>query len=469
MIQNKRTLLTTLFYLTTSSIIALTACTKSKEFYDNDSSLLNTSETSSAALRLRTGKPNIIFILADDIGYEVPTYTGGQSYQTPNINMLAAQGMQFTHCYATPNCAPSRVELLSGKYNVRNYVDWAIYDTNQKTFVSYLKANGYKTCVAGKWQLDGGDASIRAMGFDKYLVHYPFTDSKGNDDMHRYKNPVLYSNGAYLPGTQTNGKYADDMFANYISQFVDSNKNNPFFVYFSLSLCHAPFSPTPDDPEFAGWNTNVYQSDIRFFPSMVRYMDKKVGQIVNKIKAVGLANNTYIVFCGDNGTHKSITSLWRGKTIVGGKETSREYGTHVPLVVYCPGKVAPGTSQAAIVDLSDMYRTVTNMGGVNSLNIRTTDATDSKSFYPYLNGNTPSSQRTWSYCYWKPNSKIKAQNKHFVQDTNYKLYDSTGNNAFYNIYKDTLEMHPLSDASLTPEEKSIKTKFQGIIKSMQPK
>src|SRR5207237_6751553 len=98
------------------------------------------------------------------------------------------------------------------------------------------------------------------------------------------------------------------MFADYISKFIDSNKNSPFVVYYSLSLCHAPFSPTPDDPEFAGWSTDVYQSDIRFFPSMVRYMDKKIGQVVNKIQSAGLANNTYIVFCSDNGTNKAITS-----------------------------------------------------------------------------------------------------------------------------------------------------------------
>jgi arylsulfatase A len=466
MTKRKPSLLAYLFYLT-CSIIALTGCNKSKEFYSDDSSLPNASDTSSATLALRTGKPNIIFILADDIGYEVPTYTGGQSYQTPNINMLAARGMQFTHCYATPNCSPSRVELLSGKYNVRNYIDWGLYDISQKTFVSYLKANGYKTCVAGKWQLDGGDASVHAMGFDKYLIHYPFTDSKGHDDLHRYKNPVLYANGAYLPSAQTKGKYADDMFANYIAKFIDSNKNSPFFVYFSLSLCHAPFSPTPDDPEFASWSTKVYQSDIRFFPSMVRYMDKKVAQIVNKVKSAGLANNTYIIFSGDNGTDRAITSRWRGKTIVGGKEKSIEYGTHVPLIVYCPAKVAPGTTQTAIVDYSDMYKTITDMAGINSLRINAADATDSKSFYPYINSNTPASPRTWSYCYWKPNSNIVVQNKHFVQDTTYKLYDSTGNHAFYNIQLDTLEKYPLKNASLTPKEKSTKTNFQNIIRSMQ--
>jgi arylsulfatase A len=106
--------------------------------------------------------------------------------------------MQFTQCYATLNCSPLRVELLSGEYNNRNYVDWGIYNTNQKTFVNYLQLHGYKTCVAGKWQHDGGDASVHAMGFDKYLIHFPFTGPERDDDWNRYKNPKLYANGAYL-------------------------------------------------------------------------------------------------------------------------------------------------------------------------------------------------------------------------------------------------------------------------------
>ncbi len=138
-------------------------------------------------------KPNIILIVADDIGYEIPTYTGGQSYQTPAIDNLAKTGIQFTQCHVCPNCSPTRVELLTGKYNFRNYTGWGNMDTGQKTIANMLQDAGYKTCVAGKWQLGGGDASVRAFGFEKYRVFQPFyTDNEAHENLHRYKNPRLY-------------------------------------------------------------------------------------------------------------------------------------------------------------------------------------------------------------------------------------------------------------------------------------
>lgn len=440
------------------------SCSKNNDF--TESATLKNDFTTSA-LPAPNRKPNIIMILVDDIGYEVPGYTGGQSYSTPNVNRLAQQGMQFTHCIATPNCCPSRVELLSGKYSFRNYSEWSIYNTAAPTFVSLLKGAGYATCVAGKWQFDGGDASAKAMGFDKYLLHYPFLLPDGNDDYHRYKNPVLYSNGAYLPSSQTQGKYADDMFVDYISKFIDSNKKKPFFVYYPLSLCHFPFQPTPDDPEYAAFDPETHKTNPRFFPSMVKYMDKKVGEVVSKIESSGLANNTYIIFSSDNGSPESILSQFNGRTIQGGKNHSNDFGVHVPLVVYCPGKIAPGTVQRNIVDYSDFFKTITDLGKVGTAKVAGAGILDSKSFAPYINSSTPVTPRTWAYCYWKPDPlRAPVQNKHFVQDLNYKLYDSTNSNRFYNILVDSLEKVPLRNAQLTPQEKAIKDNFTTIISQM---
>lgn len=411
-------------------------------------------------------KPNIIMFLADDIGYEVPTYSGGQSYTTPNIDMLAARGMQFSHCFATPNCCPSRIELISGKYGVRNYIDWGIYDLSQKTFVNYLKDAGYATCVAGKWQLGNGDAAARQMGFDNYLLFDPFTDADETGGTVRYKNPQLYKNGAYLPKSQTNGKYADDMFVDYISQFVDSNKSKPFFVYYPLSLCHMPFCPTPDDPQYAAWNPLKDKSNKKYFPSMVKYMDKKIGEVITKIKDAGLSQNTIFVFSGDNGTPPSIYSQFQGRSIEGGKRLPTEFGVHVPLVVSGPSLIAPGIIQPAIVDYSDFFTTFTDIAGISSATLATAGLLDSKSFYPYLVSNTPTAARTWSYCYWKPDLSIPKQNKHFVQDIAYKLYDSTNANKFFNISVDSFEKAPLRSNQLTPYEKGVKKNFQDIIAAM---
>src|SRR5215831_11039209 len=160
-------------------------------------------------------KPNIVLILADDIGYEVPTYTGGQSYRTPKIDQFASGNMQFTQCQAAPNCYPTRVMLMTGKYNFRNYSKWGVLDTSQYTIANLLHDAGYATCVAGKWQLDGGDASIRKFGFDKYQVFLPYTPEtiagENAQNWYRYKDPHIYEKGAFLPDSLTNGKYADDM------------------------------------------------------------------------------------------------------------------------------------------------------------------------------------------------------------------------------------------------------------------
>jgi len=240
-----------------------------------------TIEVANSIDELQVSRPNIILILGDDIGYEVPHYTGGQSYSTPNIDYMAAQGLQFTHCNATPLCSPSRFMLLTGKYNFRNYFgdSWDNMGLDQKTIANMMHDAGYKTCIAGKWQLNNGDSGIRNFGFDKYCVTDPFKDGSGEDDekLHLYKDPSIYQNGAYLPASQVQGKYGEDMFFDYLSKFIDSNKTKPFFIYWATNLCHRPFCPTPDDPQFATWNPDHpdLDADSIYFPSMVKYFDKK--------------------------------------------------------------------------------------------------------------------------------------------------------------------------------------------------
>src|SRR4051794_12598381 len=244
-------------------------------------------------------KPNIILILGDDVGYEIPAIDGGQSYSTPNLDKMAQSGMRFTQIRSTPLCSPSRFELLTGKYNFRNYSLWGSMDTTNRTIANMLGSAGYKTLVAGKWQLSGGDTAMHDLGFQNYMVWNPYTaegdehvDGKGS----RYKDPIIFRAAHFLPADSTTGKYGDDLFTDYISNFIDSNKTRPFFVYYPICLVHPPFCPTPDDPEFATWNSNPRNSDTRFYPSMVKYMDKKIGQIINKVKSDKLAGNTIIIF-----------------------------------------------------------------------------------------------------------------------------------------------------------------------------
>ncbi|HEY2727981.1 MAG TPA: sulfatase-like hydrolase/transferase, partial [Parafilimonas sp.] len=253
---------------------------------------------------LRASKrPNIILILGDDVGFEVPQYFGGQSYTTPRINQMAAQGIQFNQCYSSPLCSPSRFMMLTGKYNFRNYGLWGIMDTTNRTIANMLRDAGYKTMVAGKWQLDGGDASIHALGFNDYMVYDPYEDSgiaKGS----RYKDPTLYQYGKIVNKDSMKGKYGEDVLVNYIENWIDSNKGGkqPFFIYYPVCLCHYPYCPTPEYPEFATWDNATSNPDPKFFPSMVNYMDTKIGEVLDKIQSAGILKNTIVLYVCDNGT-----------------------------------------------------------------------------------------------------------------------------------------------------------------------
>lgn len=415
-----------------------------------------------------TGKPNIIFILADDVGYEIPTYTGGHSYETPTIDSLAASGMQFTKCYATPNCSPTRVMMLTGKYNFRNYTEWGHLNNDQKTFVNMLHDNGYFTCVAGKWQLDGGEQSVHNFGFDDYMLWNPFNDDvKGKEmDEGRYKNPKIYQNGNYLSANETDGKYADDMFTDFIVNFIDNHTQCPFFIYYPMSLCHQPFSPTPDDAAFASWNPQAQISDPFYFPSMVKYMDKKVKQIVDKIKEDSLENNTYIFFTGDNGTD-SITSQFNNKIVTGGKGTTTEFGTHVPLFISSSTKIIPGTINNNLIDFTDFFKSIADIANISSTSFSGYGVLDGNSFAPQLSGDN-SGARSWIYCYWKP--EIRSNSGKFqiyAQTATYKLYDqNTNSNNFYNLFSDSLEQYPISPSALTLDQLVVKQQLQQVIDEM---
>src|SRR6185295_1797504 len=241
---------------------------------------------------------------------EIPTFNGGRSYSTPNLDKLAQDGMRFTQCRSSPLCSPSRFMLLTGKYNFRNYTTWGYMDQRQQTIGNMLKAAGYTTCYAGKWQLDGGDQSIHAFGFDKYSVWLPYKICPEVTYGSRYKSARIYQEGSYLPDSIIKDEYSEDFNFNYLMNFIDSNKTKPFFAYYSMMLCHAAFSPTPDDPEYQAWPINAYKSDPKFFPSMVKYMDKKIGELIDKLNSLGLEDNTIIFFIGDNGTQTEITSLF---------------------------------------------------------------------------------------------------------------------------------------------------------------
>lgn len=398
-----------------------------------------------AALR-GTGQapPNIILILADDLGYETLPAYGGESYQTPSIDRLSAEGMTFRHCYAQPQCTPSRVQLLTGIYNVRNYVDFGRLEPSQTTVAQMLQNSGYTTAVAGKWQLGTSPDNPRQLGFDDFLVWQltePRADAQGRDT--RFSQPVLDLNGQ----VKTYGfeDYGPKVINEYSLAFIEqqAKAQKPFFLFYSMMLTHCPFSPTPDSPDWMQSRDEVltYKGDARYFPDMVRYMDKMVGNILRKVDSLGIAQNTIIVFTGDNGTDTPVASMNRGKEIAGGKLLSTDAGTHVPLVVRWPGHCRQGVYQNDLVDFTDFMPTLLEVAGIPR---PVSPTLDGVSFLPALTGKNKN-QRDWIYSWYQnPAEKVPVV---FARDHRFKLY---GTGKFFDVRKDVLEQNPLLPQEVKP-------------------
>ena len=193
---------------------------------------------------------NVILIMADDLGYECLSSYGGESYKTPHLDRLSAGGMTFLNAHSQPICTPSRVQIMTGKYNVKNYKKFAYLDPNEKTFAHYFKDAGYKTCMVGKWQLAGGIDAPYHFGFDEYSLWRIMK----NDNQSRYPNPGIVENGEFK--NYQNGEYGPDRMNQFALKFIEDNKDKAFMLYYSMLLVHNPFEPTPDsedwDPEAIG-------------------------------------------------------------------------------------------------------------------------------------------------------------------------------------------------------------------------
>ena len=224
-------------------------------------------------------RPNIVLIMADDMGYECIQANGSLDYKTPNIDALAAQGLRFEHCYSQPICTPSRVKLMTGKSNKRNYVRFGRLDRKQTTFAHILKAAGYKTCIAGKWQLGKEIDAPQHFGFEQALL-WQHTRGRSDKQKHdtRYPNPKLELNGK--PLDYNDGEFSSDLFVDFLGDFMEENRAQPFFVYYPMALVHCPFSPTPDSDD---WNPRdrgsvTYKGTPKYFADMVAYVDQTIGK-----------------------------------------------------------------------------------------------------------------------------------------------------------------------------------------------
>lgn len=410
-------------------------------------------------------KPNIVLIIGDDVGREIPTYNGGQSYSTPNLDYLAAHGKQFPNFLAHPDGPPSRLGMFTGVYNYHNWVKFGYLPPSSPTFANMLQNGGYKTCYVGKWQFDGGDASITSHGFEKYRVFMPFNpdDNNGHDQFYRrYKDPYLYQDAHYLSDSEVEGKYSEDMFYEYASNFIDSNKKKPFLLVYSCNLVQKPWVPTPDNPDYAGWDPATdddTRNDKKYFPDMVAYMDKTVGKLVSKINDAGLARKTIILYVSDNATYGGITSMYKGRKVKGAKDSTVFDGINVPFLAYCPGTIAPGSVDTSLIGMQDFFPTI---GNIAKTPLAPFKPLDGITFYDNLLGNLTGQHKN-IYCYWPRNYQRKIDLS-YVTDYNYKLYDSLNGGNFYNIRTDVYEKSPIPDSQLTPDEKKLKNQWKKILR-----
>ncbi len=436
-----------------------------KELNEQNAALQNAQENRA----VNTSRPNIIIFLADDFGYELPGYTGGESYSTPNLDSMAANGIYFTNAYSHPDGYPSRLAMYTGKYNFRNYTNWGQMPLKEKTIGNMLHDAGYATCFVGKWQCDDGDERIHEAGYDNYRIFLPFAFGEDDQYKYQYKNPVVYENADFLPAGLTNGLFSEDMYTDYLKAFIDSNKTQPFFAVYAHNLPRSPWQPDPDNPDYPAWDPNNLTDDFgdkKYYAGMIHYLDKKIGEVLQKLRDDGLEQNTVIFFAADNATNKQIISQFKGTSFRGGKNYTFQKGIRTPLMAYWPAAI-PGhrVDSTTLIDYTDFMPTLANIAGI----ARPTNygKLDGITFYDNLLG-ISGPQRQWSFCHWDNAPADDKQPIRYVFDLNYKLYDTAygGTGAFYNIKKDVNETKPIPDNKLTKKQLLIKNGFKEVLSQM---
>jgi len=383
---------------------------------------------------LAAPQPNVVLIMADDFGYECIGANGCESYATPNLDRLAETGIRFTHCYVQPLCTPTRVQLMTGLYNVRNYIEFGVLDPKATTFAQALKQAGYATGIVGKWQLGRQPHLPKHFGFDEACL-WQHTRRPP-----RFANPGLEINT--VQKDYSDGEYGPELVNDFALDFIERHRDHAFLLYYPMILTHDPFQPTPDsanwDPAAQGEKVN---NRPEHFADMVAYADKMVGRVIAQLEALRLRDRTLVIFLGDNGTHSRITTRFQGAPYQGGKGKPTAAGTHVPLIVNWPGKVPSGEVCDDLIDSTDFFPTLCDATGIPS---PTSLTLDGRTFWPQLEGRR-GQPRGWIYCWYARNGGLKATHE-FAMNHSFKLYRD---GRLYSLADDPLERSPLATKSIT--------------------
>lgn len=391
----------------------------------------------------REKRPNIIFILADDLGYGDVGFNGARKVRTPNIDRISEEGMRFSNAYSPHSvCTPTRYALMCGRYAWRTWnghiTVWAndplLIDTTRVTVPKILKSVGYKTAIIGKWHLGFGDPAAEGwdiikgpdyneelrpgpleVGFD-YFYGIPHTGQKPNvyienhevqglhtgDNMQivldsKWKDRPSYLDRIGVPDHRftgnENARYQHNDLAVHLTgkavDYIDRQDDEPFFLYFAHRNTHAPLKP---NAKFEG------TSEIGVYGDFVNEFDWSVGEVLNALDRKGLSENTIVVISSDNGGvtdyRDSNFILVNGHKVngpfFGQKTEAYEGGVHIPLAVRWPKKVEAGTSSDAIVGLNDFLATLAEL---NEITLPWNAGEDSFSFLSELLGTRPERPR----------------------------------------------------------------------------
>jgi len=409
-------------------------------------------------------RPNIIFILADDLGFESlgcygsVNYKGLGAVKTPNLDTMARDGMLFKYAFACPVCSPSRSEVLTGKYNFRtgfrrilgkagvpDQLDFQAHPT----IAARMKAAGYVTAVVGKWHLGPpctkGDENEEVPTTAEADTAYPHPRECGFD------RQCIFSGGHLNQyGEPKAGKYTPELLQNWTLNFLSSRKGRtePFFIYYASPIPHGPHFPTPLNPN---GKTGGARGDISNYPYLIEYLDQQVGELLAKLTELGLRDNTLVLFAGDNGSSGVTTQMRDGREIPGGKGSPADSGSWVPLLANWPKGIAAGSMYTGMVDFTDILPTCLELAGAP-----VADGADGVSFAPQLQGKS-GTPREWSFSLgW---------NRWYAREAKWKLRE---NGQLFDVsdspYVETL-VKPETD---TPESKAARIRLQAVLDKLNP-
>jgi arylsulfatase A-like enzyme len=412
-------------------------------------------------------RPNIVFILIDDMGWADGSCFGSKFYRTPNIDRLAFGGMRFTQAYAAcAVCSPTRAAIMTGKYPARLHItDWIPGEPTPKdsrfrvpawqqhlpleevTLAEALKMLGYVSASIGKWHLGGTEFSPEHQGFDLNVggcdigspasYFWPYGVA-GNS----HRVPVLAEHGG------KEGEYLTDRLTDEALKFIETNQHHPFFLYLPHYAVHAPLMAKAELIEECAQRTGANGQSNTVYAGMIRSVDESVGRITQKLEELKLLKKTIVIFTSDNGgaVHFGKPPATSNAPLRLGKGYAYEGGLRVPLLIKVPS-ITDGKVSSERVISHDLFPTLLELAGAEKS--ARPAAIDGVSLVPLLKGQTSLPERDlfWHYPhYWNGKGELPVTPYSVIRSGNWKLirFYETGREELYNVGNDLSEQHDLA-------------------------